>query len=229
MRCLFPLKENLKGEKILATDIFIWYYNYLVIDMFFSKKGSAFSWLIVGLGNPGLQYENTRHNAGFMAMDKLSKMLGSDITRHKFDSEWGEGTIGSQRVLLAKPQTYMNCSGKAVTAIASFYKIPTENIIILHDDMSLDVGRLRLRRKGSDGGQRGMRDIIELMGTDNITRIKIGVGTKPHPDYDAKDWVLGKIPNDKKDDFDAALTRAADAVKEIVLRGVDSAMNKYNG
>lgn len=197
--------------------------------MLFKSNKSAFSWLIVGLGNPGLQYADTRHNAGFMALDRLAKKLGCEINRHKFDSEYGEGIIGDERVLLAKPLTYMNCSGKAVIAISSFYKIPLDRIIIMHDDMSLEVGRLRMRRKGSDGGQRGMRDIIELSGTDAIMRIKIGVGTKPHPDYDAKDWVLGKIPSEQKKEFDMSLDRAALAAEEIVTRGIDSAMNRYNG
>ena len=197
--------------------------------MFLKNKGSAFSWLIVGLGNPGLQYAQTRHNAGFMAIDQLAKKIGCELNRHKFEAEYGEGVIGSERVLLAKPQTYMNLSGKSVVAISSFYKIPTDHIIIMHDDMSLDVGRLRMRRKGSDGGQRGMRDIIELLGTDEIMRIKIGVGTKPHPDYDAKDWVLGKIPTEQRSDYEATLERSALAAVEIVSRGIDSAMNRYNG
>lgn len=197
--------------------------------MILKNKGSAFSWLIVGLGNPGLQYAETRHNAGFMAIDRIAEKTNCTLNRHKFDSEYGECVIGDERVLLVKPQTYMNLSGKAVIAISTFYKIPLERIIIMHDDMSLDVGKLRMRRKGSDGGQRGMRDIIQLFGSDEIMRIKIGVGTKPHPDYDAKDWVLGKIPAELKKDFDASLDRTALAAQEIVNKGIDSAMNKYNG
>lgn len=197
--------------------------------MIFKNKGSAFSWLIVGLGNPGLQYAETRHNAGFMAIDRIAEKTNCDLNRHKFDSEYGECVIGGERVLLVKPQTFMNLSGKAVVAISTFYKIPLDHIIIMHDDMSLDVGKLRMRRKGSDGGQRGMRDIIQLLGSDEIMRIKIGVGTKPHPDYDAKDWVLGKIPLELRKDFDATLDRVTLAAQEIVNKGIDSAMNKYNG
>lgn len=197
--------------------------------MLFKNKGSAFSWLIVGLGNPGLKYAQTRHNAGFMAIDSLAKKFNCSIDRHKFDSQYGECVISGERVLLVKPQTFMNLSGKAVVAISGFYKIPIDRIIVMHDDMSLDVGKLRMRRKGSDGGQKGMRDIIELLGTDEIMRIKIGVGVKPHPDYDAKDWVLGKIPAEQSKDFDAVLDRSVLAVEEIVARGIDSAMNKYNG
>ena len=197
--------------------------------MNFKKQGSAFAWLIVGLGNPGLQYDKTRHNAGFMAIDRLAQRLSCQFNRNKFDSLYGEAKIGDERVILAKPQTFMNLSGKAVAALASFYKIPHDHIIIMFDDISLDVGKLRMRRKGSHGGHNGMKDIIQLLGNDDIPRIKIGVGAKPHPDYDLKDWVLGKFPNEQKESLDAALERAAAAAEEIVLRGMDSAMNKYNG
>ncbi len=192
------------------------------------KSKSTFDWLIVGLGNPGLQYEKTRHNVGFMAADLFAVKEGFSFNKNKMDAVLGETKIGNQRVLVAKPQTYMNCSGKAVTKIASFYKIPTDKIIIIHDDISLDVGKIRMRRKGSDGGQRGMRDIIELMGTDNIMRIKIGVGQKPCPDYDLKDWVLGKFPSAQQADLQKALENSVLALKEIIINGIDSAMNKYN-
>ena len=122
----------------------------------------------------------------------------------------------------------MNNSGKAVSKISSFYKIPAERFIIVHDDISLDTGKIRIRRKGSDGGQKGLRDIIELMGTENIIRIKIGVGAKPNPDYDLASWVLSKFSREEQTDLNSALERAAEAVKEIILHGVDSAMNKYN-
>lgn len=192
------------------------------------KSKSTDTWLIVGLGNPGLQYEKTRHNVGFMAADLFADKEGFSFNKNKMDAVLGETKIGKSKVLIAKPQTYMNCSGKAVSKIASFYKIPTDKIIIMHDDISLDVGKIRMRRKGSDGGQRGMRDIIELMGTDNIMRIKIGVGQKPHPDYDLKDWVLGKFPSIQQSDLQKALENSVLALKEIMTRGIDSAMNKYN-
>lgn len=196
--------------------------------MFFKKK-DADIWLIAGLGNPGLQYEKTRHNAGFMAADKIAEKYGVQFTKRKFDSIYGEFTLGKTKVLLLKPQTYMNNSGSAISAAAKFYKIPTDRIIIMFDDISLDVGKLRMRRKGSHGGHNGIKDIIELMGTDEIMRIKIGVGERTNRDYDLKDWVLGKIPAEVLPEFDKALDRAADAAAEIILNGIDSAMNKYNG
>ena len=196
--------------------------------MFFKKK-DADIWLIAGLGNPGLQYEKTRHNAGFMAADKIAEKYGVQFTKRKFDSVYGEFTLGKTKVLLLKPQTYMNNSGSAVSAAAKFYKIPTDRIIIMFDDISLDVGKLRMRRKGSHGGHNGIKDIIELMGTDEIMRIKIGVGERTNRDYDLKDWVLGKIPAEVLPDFEKALDRAADAAAEIIQNGIDSAMNKYNG
>ena len=195
--------------------------------MFFKSK-SNYDWLVVGLGNPGLQYENTRHNAGFIAADKLANELNFEINKNKFEAQSGEFKLGDKRILVIKPQTYMNNSGKAVTKTASFYKIPTDRIIVMHDDISLDIGKLRIRRKGSDGGQKGMRDIIELFGTDNITRIKIGVGAKPHPNYDLAAWVLSKFPTEAKEDLDKAMEKAVLAVKELIMRGIDSAMNKYN-
>lgn len=196
--------------------------------MFFEKK-DADIWLIAGLGNPGLQYEKTRHNAGFMAADKIAEKYGVQFTKRKFDSVYGEFTLGKTKVLLLKPQTYMNNSGSAISAAAKFYKIPTDRIIIMFDDISLDVGKLRMRRKGSHGGHNGIKDIIELMGTDEIMRIKIGVGERTNRDYDLKDWVLGKIPAEALPEFEKALDRAADAAAEIIQNGIDSAMNRYNG
>ena len=192
------------------------------------KSNSNYDWLIVGLGNPGLQYENTRHNAGFIAVDKLAEEFNFSINKNKFEALSGEFNLGDNRILVIKPQTYMNNSGSAVSKTAAFYKIPADRIIVIQDDISLDIGKLRIRRKGSDGGQKGVRDIIELMGTDNIMRIKIGVGAKPHPDYDLAKWVLSKFPNESKEDLDNAVKKTVLAIKEIVLRGIDSAMNKYN-
>ena len=192
------------------------------------KRKSTYDWLVAGLGNPGLQYENTRHNAGFMAGDAMADDLGFEFNKNKYDALIGECKIGDNRVLVIKPQTYMNNSGKAVQKISAFYKIPNDRIIVLHDDISFDIGVLRTRRKGSDGGQKGLRDIIELLGTDEIIRIKIGVGKKPNSQTDAVNWVLGKFPLDSAEDLKKALERAGKAVKEIVLRGIDSAMNKYN-
>ena len=162
--------------------------------MLFKKdKGGAFDFLVVGLGNPGKEYENTRHNAGFVAADILADKFDISLNKSKFDALYGDGTVSGARVLLAKPQTYMNLSGTAVQKLSAFYKISCDKIIIMHDDVSLNVGKIRIRRKGSAGGQKGLANIIEMMGSEEIPRIKIGVGAKPHPDYDMKDWVLGKI------------------------------------
>ena len=197
--------------------------------MLFKKdKGGTFDFLIAGLGNPGKEYENTRHNAGFVAADIISDKFNIQLNKSKFDAIYGDGTIAGARVLLVKPQTYMNLSGQAVQKLSAFYKIPTDKIIIMHDDVSLDVGKIRIRRKGSAGGQKGLANIINLMGTEEIPRIKIGVGAKPHPDYDMKDWVLGKIQNEQQLDFKTACENSAKAVEEIIARGIDSAMNKYS-
>ncbi len=192
------------------------------------KSQSNYDWLIVGLGNPGLQYENTRHNAGFIAADKLAEEFKFSINKNKFEALCGEFNLGNNRILVIKPQTFMNNSGSAVSKTAAFYKIPTDRIVVMHDDISLDIGKLRMRRKGSDGGQKGMRDIIELLGTDNIMRIKIGVGAKPHPDYDLASWVLSRFPKESLEDLNCAIDKTVLAVKEIISRGIDSAMNKYN-
>lgn len=192
------------------------------------KSKSNYDWLVVGLGNPGLQYENTRHNAGFIVADKLKDDSNFEFNKNKFEAVCGEFKLKDNRILVIKPQTYMNNSGRAVQKISSYYKIPVDRIIVMHDDISLDVGKIRMRRKGSDGGQKGMRDIIELLGTDDIMRIKIGVGKKPHPEYDLVNWVLGKFPNEQADDLNKAVSNSVNAVKEIILNGIDSAMNKYN-
>lgn len=191
-------------------------------------KKATYDWLIVGLGNPGLQYESTRHNVGFMAAELLMKENDGSFNKHKFEGEYGECAIGRNRVLVLKPQTYMNNSGRAVTAICAFFKIPVDRIIVISDDVSLDVGKLRIRRKGSHGGHNGLRDIFELLGTDDIMRIKIGVGKKPHPDYNLADWVLGKFPREETENLEKALKNTVSAIKEIMARGIDSAMNKYN-
>ena len=197
--------------------------------MFFKKeKGGSFNYLIAGLGNPGREYESTRHNAGFVAADMLADKFNISVSKSKFDALYGDGTVAGARVLLVKPQTYMNLSGTAVQRLAAFYKIPLDKIIIMHDDVSLDVGTIRIRRKGSAGGQKGLANIIQLMGSEEIPRIKIGVGGKPHPDYDMKDWVLGKIPAEQQTDFKKACENAVKAVEEIIARGIDSAMNKYS-
>ena len=200
----------------------------MVNNMFFKKKESAYNWLIVGLGNPGLQYEKTRHNAGFMVIDALAEKYGVGFPKRKYDALIGECKIGDNRIMLVKPQTFMNLSGKAVTAICSFYKIPYDKVIVMFDDVSLDMGKIRVRRKGSDGGHNGIKDIIQLSGTSDIPRIKIGVGKKPNAEYDLKDWVLGKFSKEDLDNFQKATESGVKAAEEIVKRGIDSAMNRYN-
>ena len=194
--------------------------------MFFKK--SNYDWLVVGLGNPGTKYENTRHNVGFMTADLFMKENGGEFNKSKMQGIFGECKIGNNRILTVKPQTFMNNSGVCVSQIAKFYKIPTDRIIIIFDDISLDVGNLRIRRKGSHGGHNGMRSIVEHLGNDNIPRIKIGVGAKPHPDYDLADWVLSKFPKSDTENLNKSLENASKAIKEIVTRGIDSAMNLYN-
>lgn len=203
--------------------------------MFFKKRkivGAApsgpVSFLIVGLGNTGLKYDGTRHNAGFLAVDALAEQLGVRIDRLRFKSLCADAMIGDIRVLLMKPSTFMNNSGEAVIEAVRFYKIPPERVLVLFDDVSLDLGRLRIRRKGSDGGHNGIKSILYHLGSDAFPRIKIGVGQKPHPDYDLADWVLGRF--DKKDTklLDETFAHAADAARMIVGGKISEAMNHYN-
>lgn len=184
--------------------------------------------MIVGLGNPGIEYEKTRHNIGFAAMDALCEKFDCKCQKMKFNSYMGDAIIGNKRVLLLKPLTYMNNSGQAVGEAAHFYKITTENILVMYDDISLDPGVIRIRRKGSAGGHNGIKDIIEVLGSEDFPRIKIGVGAKPHPDYDLKDWVLGKFKAEDKEKVQTALDNTVKAVNELLSRGIDSAMNKYS-
>ncbi len=195
--------------------------------MIFSKK-SNYDWLVVGLGNPDDKYKNTRHNVGFMAADLFMNKNGGSFNKNKMQGIFGECKIGNNRILTLKPQTYMNNSGICVSQVAKFYKISIERIIIIFDDISLDVGKLRIRRKGSHGGHNGMRSIVEHLKSDDIIRIKLGVGAKPHPDYDLADWVLSNFPKNQTEDLQSCLENTEKAIKEIISKGIDSAMNKYN-
>lgn len=186
-------------------------------------------WLVVGLGNPGPQYENTRHNVGFLVVDELAQRAGVPVGRLKHKALTGVAALGGQKVLLMKPVTYMNLSGQAVSDAAAFLKIPPERILVVSDDVSLPPGRLRLRREGSDGGHKGLRSIQQQLGTPSYPRLKVGVGNKPHPDYDMADWVLSKFTGQDKADMDAAVRRAADAVEALLAHGMDRAMTDYNG
>lgn len=192
------------------------------------KPQAPISHLVVGLGNPEPKYANNRHNAGFMFIDYCSSKYGCKVDRAKFSALIGECDINGKRVLLMKPTTYMNASGIAVRAAADFYKISAENIIIISDDTSFDVGKLRIKRKGSDGGQRGLRSIITELGTNNFPRIKMGVGAKPHPDYDMADWVLSDIPKEQRPRFADAVSRGCEALELMLAGEYEMAMNKYN-
>jgi PTH1 family peptidyl-tRNA hydrolase len=185
--------------------------------------------IIVGLGNPGLKYANTRHNAGFMVLDYLSQKFGVTIDRSKFQALVGETTMAGKRVLLMKPQTFMNNSGYAVCEAASFYKIAPENIIVVSDDVNLDVGRMRVRGSGSAGGQKGLNDIIVQMGTDKIPRVRIGVGKKPHPEYDMADWVLGVLSEEDRKTVAELCPRVQTGIEKLLLGDVDGAMQACNG
>lgn len=185
-------------------------------------------YMIVGLGNPGKEYDGTRHNVGFLAVDEIAKEAGAEIKRLKFQSLCGEAVIEGQRVLLLKPSTFMNLSGQAVKAAADFYKIPPEKILVFCDDVALDPGRLRVRRQGTDGGHNGIKNIIYLLGSDQFPRVKIGVGEKPHPDYDLAKWVLSRPTGADATAIQTAVEKAGEIARLIVKGRIDEAMNEYN-
>ncbi|MBS5874347.1 MAG: aminoacyl-tRNA hydrolase [Clostridiales bacterium] len=193
-----------------------------------TTPSGAPEYLIAGLGNPGPKYEYTRHNAGFLCIDLLAQQLGVKINRIKFKSIVADVAIEGRRCLLMKPQTFMNNSGEAVRDAANFYKIPPEHVIILFDDISLPPGKLRIRRKGSDGGHNGIKSIIYLLNSDQFPRVKLGVGAKPHPDYDLADWVLSPFQKDELPRMKEAMEKACEAVRLIVQDDMDHAMNLYN-
>jgi PTH1 family peptidyl-tRNA hydrolase len=185
--------------------------------------------LVVGLGNPGTQYVNTRHNAGFLALDHIAEKLGARIERTRFKALTAEVTLGGAHVLLMKPQTFMNLSGEAVREAATFYKIPPENVIVISDDVNFDVGRLRVRAKGSDGGHNGIKSLIAQLRSDGFPRVRVGVGVKPHPEYDLADWVLAPFPKEASEALSAAFERICAGV-ELILKGdVAGAMQACNG
>ena len=197
--------------------------------MFFNKKSGGVDWLLVGLGNPGEQYERTRHNVGFLVADELAERHNVPIQRLKFRALTNTITVGGEKVLLMKPVTYMNLSGEAVHEAAAFYKVPPERILVISDEVALAPGKLRVRRSGSAGGHNGLKNIIAHLGSDQFPRIRLGVGSKPHPDYDMADWVLGRFQGEDKKAVEAAVKKAADAAECLIREGVDKAMNQYNG
>ncbi len=187
------------------------------------------TWLIVGLGNPGKEYDNTRHNCGFRAIDALADKLGCRIDKAKFQGLYGQCSYQDRKLLLLKPQTYMNLSGRSVLQLSAFFKIPPQQIIILFDDISLAPGMLRIRANGSAGGHNGIKSIIQELGSQDFPRVKIGVGAKPHPDYDLADWVLSTFSASEEQDLGPALKRAADAALSIITDGVPKTCNRFNG
>ena len=197
--------------------------------MFFGRnRGTGAEWLVVGLGNPGEKYENTRHNVGFLTVDELAGRLDIPVQKLKYRALTNTARLGGAPVLLMKPVTFMNLSGEAVGQAAAFYKIPPERVLVISDDVSLPLGKLRIRKSGSAGGHNGLKNIIQHLGTDAFPRVKIGVGQKPHPDYDMADWVLSKFTGEDKKAIDAAILRAADAVECLLKEGPDRAMNRFN-
>ena len=192
------------------------------------KSTSPISFLVVGLGNPGAKYEKTRHNVGFIAVDDIAKRLGVKIDRAKYHALITEVTVDGKRGILMKPETYMNNSGVAVAEAARFYNIPPEMVIVLHDEISFDPGLFRIRRKGSAGGHNGLKSIIEHLGSQDFPRIKLGVGQKPHPEYDLADWVLGKLPEGDMKKFADRLDDVYESVRLIIGGNIDGAMSKFS-
>lgn len=196
--------------------------------MLFTRKSGGIDFVVVGLGNPGMAYENTRHNAGCDALAQLARRNKIELNKKQFKALTGVGTIAGKKTLLLFPQTFMNNSGEAVQAAMAFYKLTPDRLLVLSDDISLDVGGVRVRKKGSDGGQKGLRSIITHIGTDEFARVRIGVGKKPHPAYDLADWVLSKFKKDEQPAMDEAYERAAAAAELIVDGKIDEAMNKFS-
>ena len=194
----------------------------------FLKSSGPVSWLIVFLGNPGPKYECTRHNAGFMTADAMAKKLGVSINKLRFKALTASAEINGEKVLLMKPQTFMNLSGEAVGEAARFYKVPPEHVIVVSDEVSLPLGKLRVRPKGSAGGHNGLKSIIAHLGSDAFPRVRLGVGAPPHPDYDMADWVLSVFRNQDLEDMLSASDRAAEAVITYITDGPERAMNRFN-
>ena len=192
----------------------------------FGKRGKI-EYIIAGLGNPGPKYENTRHNAGFKAVDLLAKKEGFEFKKLKFRALIADEVIDGVRCLIMKPQTMMNLSGDAIYEAAEYYDIPDENVLVIFDDVSLDIGKTRIRRKGSAGGHNGIKSIISVIGED-FPRVKIGVGKKPNAEWDMKDWVLSDFPKESEKDLEKALENSVEAVKLIINGETDKAMNLYN-
>ena len=193
-----------------------------------NNKNAPVEYIIAGLGNPGKQYENTRHNAGFLAIDYIAEKKGVKIDRAKFEGLTAVTEICGKGVLLLKPQTYMNNSGQSVEAAASFYKVAPQNVIVLSDDVNLDVARLRVRKSGSAGGQKGLNDIITYLGTEEIPRLRIGVGKKPRPEYDMKDWVLSRFTTKELEALAEVYPKVLLGIEKMISGDFDGAMQLCN-
>lgn len=193
----------------------------------FGRKSEA--WLIVGLGNPGKDYARSRHNCGFRAIDLLAEKLSCKIDKAKFQGLYGQTTYEGKKLYLLKPQTYMNLSGRSVLQLSAYFNIPPQRVIVLFDDISLDPGRLRVRSDGSAGGHNGIKSIIAELGSEAFPRVKIGVGSKPHPDADLADWVLSGFTPKEEADLKPALENAGNAALCIISKGTQEAANRYNG
>ena len=184
--------------------------------------------IIAGLGNPTDQYKGTRHNVGYMVIDELARRNGINVNQHKFKSMAGAGYIGGQRVILLKPITFMNLSGQAIQPAVDFFKIDPEDLLVIYDDINLEPGMLRIRTKGGAGGHNGMKSIIYHLNSNAFPRIRMGVGAKPHPEYDLADWVLSGFSESEKKALEPAIDNACDAIRQIVAGEIDAAMNRYN-
>lgn len=193
----------------------------------FGKKSE--NWLIVGLGNPGKEYTNTRHNCGFRAIDTLAEKLSCKVDKSKFQGLYGQTVYQGKKIFLLKPLTYMNLSGRSILQLSAYYNIPPSRIIVLFDDISLEPGRLRIRADGSAGGHNGIKSIIQELGSQEFPRVKIGVGAKPNPEMDLADWVLSTFQTSELKALNCALPHAADAALCIIEKGVPEAANRYNG
>lgn len=196
--------------------------------MIFQRKGSGVSWLLVGLGNPGSKYESTRHNMGFLAVDGLARRKGFRFNKLRFRAWTAEWMVNGEKVLVMKPQTYMNLSGESVGEAARFYKIPADHVLVISDDVSLPAGKLRIRGGGSAGGHNGLKNIIQHLGTDRFPRIKVGVGSPRPGEHDMVDWVMGKPMGEDRTAVEDALDRAGEAAKTLITEGIDRAMNRFN-
>ncbi len=199
------------------------------VPMFFKRSGgSGIQWLVVGLGNPGAKYESTRHNMGFLVVDKLAQNEKLKFNKLRFKAWTATWEVGGEKVLLMKPQTYMNLSGEAVGQAARFYKIPADHVLVISDDIALPAGKLRIRAGGSAGGHNGLKNIIQHLGTDRFPRIKVGVGSPQQAEHDIADWVTGKPMGEDQKVIIEALDKAVAAIPVLIEQGVDRAMNRFN-